>query len=51
VMVNGTYSFPTVPGHEFAGIVDKVGAKVTHVAPGRPRRNCAAGALFRLPRM
>ncbi|WP_136443739.1 galactitol-1-phosphate 5-dehydrogenase [Pacificoceanicola onchidii] len=34
IMVNGTYSFPTVPGHEFAGVVEKVGANVSHVAPG-----------------
>lgn len=25
---------PLVPGHEFSGIVEKVGAKVTHVKPG-----------------
>lgn len=34
VMTTGTYSFPTVPGHEFAGIVEKVGAGVHHLAPG-----------------
>ena len=34
VMVTGTYSFPTIPGHEFAGIVEKVGSGVTHLAAG-----------------
>ncbi len=34
VMVTGTYHFPTIPGHEFAGQVEAVGANVTHLAPG-----------------
>lgn len=34
VMVTGTYRFPTVPGHEFAGQIEKTGANVTHLAPG-----------------
>lgn len=34
VMVTGTYSFPTIPGHEFSGTVEKVGSGVTHLAPG-----------------
>lgn len=34
VMVNGTYSFPTIPGHEFAGFVKSVGVNVSHVKPG-----------------
>ena len=34
VMVTGTYAFPTVPGHEFAGTVERVGAGVTTLAPG-----------------
>jgi len=34
VMVTGTYRFPTIPGHEFAGTVEEVGAGVTHLAPG-----------------
>ncbi len=34
VMVTGTYRFPTIPGHEFAGVVEAVGAEVTNVAPG-----------------
>jgi len=34
VMVTGTYRFPTIPGHEFAGEVAAVGAEVTHLAPG-----------------
>lgn len=34
VMVTGTYDFPTIPGHEFAGIVEGVGATVTHLKPG-----------------
>ena len=34
VMVTGTYRFPTIPGHEFAGTVAEVGPGVTHLAPG-----------------
>lgn len=34
VMTTGTYSFPTIPGHEFAGIVEKVGANVSDLKPG-----------------
>ena len=35
-VINGTIPspFPVVLGHEGAGIVDKVGEGVTHVAPG-----------------
>lgn len=32
--VKGTYRFPTVPGHEFAGVVDVVGPDVGRVSPG-----------------
>lgn len=34
VMVTGTYRFPTVPGHEFSGTVEEIGAGVTGLAPG-----------------
>jgi len=34
VMVTGTYRFPTVPGHEFAGQIEKTGANVTHLVAG-----------------
>lgn len=34
VMVTGTYRFPTIPGHEFAGVVERTGAAVSHVRPG-----------------
>jgi L-iditol 2-dehydrogenase len=34
VMVTGTYRFPTIPGHEFAGVVEAIGAEVTSVRPG-----------------
>ena len=34
VMVTGTYRFPTIPGHEFAGTVERVGAGVSHLEPG-----------------
>ncbi|NDJ57930.1 galactitol-1-phosphate 5-dehydrogenase [Enterobacteriaceae bacterium 4M9] len=34
VMVTGTYRFPTIPGHEFSGVVAKVGQKVSAFAPG-----------------
>lgn len=34
VMVTGTYAFPTIPGHEFAGEVAAVGEGVAHLAPG-----------------
>ena len=32
--VKGTYRFPTVCGHEFAGVVESCGEGVTQVAPG-----------------
>lgn len=34
VMVTGTYRFPTIPGHEFAGVVERVGSDVRNVKPG-----------------
>ncbi len=34
VMVTGTYSFPTVPGHEFSGIVELTGNEVGCLTPG-----------------
>ncbi|MCB1329200.1 MAG: galactitol-1-phosphate 5-dehydrogenase [Maritimibacter sp.] len=34
VMDTGTYSFPTIPGHEFAGTVEAIGAGVADFAPG-----------------
>lgn len=34
VMVTGTYRFPTIPGHEFSGIVEEIGSEVTHLAQG-----------------
>jgi L-iditol 2-dehydrogenase len=34
VMVTGTYRFPTIPGHEFAGEVAMAGADVTTVSVG-----------------
>jgi L-iditol 2-dehydrogenase len=34
VMVTGTYRFPTIPGHEFAGTVEEVGEDVIGLAPG-----------------
>lgn len=34
VMVTGTYRFPTIPGHEFAGRVERVGDAVSHLKPG-----------------
>ena len=34
VMVTGTYKFPTIPGHEFSGIVERAGADVGHLQPG-----------------
>ena len=48
VMVTGTYRFPTIPGHEFAGRVEKLGAGVgglavgdrVAVAPLIPCRSC-----------
>lgn len=35
VMVSGTYRFPTIPGHEFAGVVEAVGSAVSSVQPGQ----------------
>lgn len=48
VMVTGTYKFPTIPGHEFSGIIEKIGADVDHlqigdrvaIAPLMPCFNC-----------
>lgn len=34
VMVTGTYRFPTIPGHEFAGTVEELGEGVSGLAPG-----------------
>jgi L-iditol 2-dehydrogenase len=34
VMATGTYRFPTIPGHEFSGVVERTGAGVTNVAAG-----------------
>ncbi len=36
IFVKGTYRFPTVCGHEFAGIVDACGPRVDNFAPGDP---------------
>ena len=36
IFVKGTYSFPTVCGHEFAGVVDACGPGVENFAPGDP---------------
>ena len=36
IFAKGTYSFPTVCGHEFAGIVDACGPGVDDFAPGDP---------------
>ena len=48
VMVTGTYSFPTIPGHEFSGEIVELGAEVSGfstgdrvaVAPLIPCRSC-----------
>lgn len=50
IFVNGTYHFPTIPGHEFAGIVTEVYDKESEcwlgkrvgVFPLIPCRNCVA---------
>jgi L-iditol 2-dehydrogenase len=34
VMKTGTYSFPTIPGHEFCGVVEKTGTEVKGVKKG-----------------
>lgn len=34
VMATGTYSFPTIPGHEFSGTVEKVGGQAAHLQQG-----------------
>lgn len=36
IFVKGTYSFPTVCGHEFAGVVDACGPGVKNFVPGDP---------------
>lgn len=35
IFTKGTYQFPTIPGHEFSGIVDKVGDKQDIALVGR----------------
>lgn len=48
IFTKGTYHFPTIPGHEFAGIVEKVGTKGDEKLIGKhvgafpliPCRNC-----------
>lgn len=48
IYTKGTYHFPTIPGHEFAGVVEKVGdeknsawvGKAVGVFPLIPCRNC-----------
>jgi L-iditol 2-dehydrogenase len=34
VMKTGTYTFPTIPGHEFCGVIAEVGKDVKEHAPG-----------------
>jgi L-iditol 2-dehydrogenase len=34
VMTTGTYRFPTIPGHEIAGVVEEIGPKGGAAAPG-----------------
>lgn len=34
VMTTGTYTFPTIPGHEFCGVIVQAGKNVTDHAPG-----------------
>lgn len=34
VKVKGTYSFPTVPGHEFSGVISQLGPDVTDLREG-----------------
>lgn len=49
IFTKGTYRFPTIPGHEFAGVVDAVGdgvcseliGRVAAVFPLIPCRDCA----------
>lgn len=36
VFVKGTYRFPTIPGHEFAGVVEELGEGVTRFQVGDP---------------
>ena len=34
ILTNGTYHFPTIPGHEFSGVVSEIGQKVNKVSVG-----------------
>ena len=48
IFTKGTYHFPTIPGHEFSGVVESVGSKDDEILIGRhvgvfpliPCRNC-----------
>lgn len=57
VMVTGTYKFPTIPGHEFAGEVSEIGGDVEDIKlgdrvavipciPCKKCRYCQAGEYF-----
>ena len=35
IFKKGTYHFPTIPGHEFSGVVEKVGSKIDEVLLGK----------------
>ena len=44
IFVNGTYHFPTIPGHEFAGIVEAAGG-----ADGTPWEGMRVGVFPLIP--
>ena len=39
VLTTGTYHFPTIPGHEMAGVVEELGPEAAAAGPGGARRH------------
>jgi len=49
VMKTGTYRFPTIPGHEFAGVVERLGEAVDDHQPGDPVAVAPLMPCFKCP--
>lgn len=45
VYTKGTYHFPTIPGHEFSGVVDKVADKENETLVGKKSRDISADSM------
>lgn len=49
IFTNGTYHFPTIPGHEFSGVVAAYGEGVPEERVGKPGRHFPADPMPHLP--